>query len=182
MNAIEAVVSFRTRTFRSSITRPDNTDAYTAGDAICAVTTNDHFTFGAASDDNSKTPGRMGGPLSGTLNGIRLHSSANQATKLQGELWIFSTDITEVADNAAFAPLDAEMLTLVAIVPIASVSWYVGKADSGASGNAVAVIDNLDIPIRTAGDGRLFAQLVARNAYTPVASETFTCDLIWTTD
>ena len=182
MNAIEAVVSFRTRTFRSSITRPANTDVYAAGDAICAVTTNDHFTFGAASNDNTKTPGRMGGPLSGTINSVRLHSSANQATKLQGELWLFTSDIVNVADNAAFAPTDAEMLTLVAIVPIPLANWYVGDSTAGSVGNAVAVVIGIDMSIITAGNGILYGQLVARNSYAPVSGEVFTCDLGWRQD
>ncbi len=181
MNRIDASVGFRTRTFRSSLIRPNNTDTYTAGDVISAVTTDAHFTFGAAADDNSKRVGRAD-VMTGTINSIRLHSSANQATKLQGELWLFSTDITNVADNAAFAPSDAEMLTLVAVIPIPQSAWYVGKADSGADGNAVCCIDNIDIPARTGNSGRLYGQLVARNAYVPIASQSFTCDLIWTDD
>lgn len=177
----DARVGFRTKTFRSALTRPADTTAYAAGDVVSAVTTNDHFTFGADSDSNTKVPGRPG-LLTLTLNSVRLFSSANQSTKMQAELWLFHTDIAEVADNAAFAPTDAEMLTCVAVVPIPTAAWLVGKADSGADGNATAFIDNIDIPVRASGDGILYGQLVVRNAYTPVSGQVITCDIIVSQD
>lgn len=183
-----AVVGFRTRTYRgttsagaaASLTRPSNTDTYAAGDVISAVTTNDHFTFGAASNDQSKRTGR---PNPGTLaiNCARLWSSANQSTKLDAELWLFNIDIAEVADNSAFAPTDAEMLTLVGIIQFPMADWKVGLSTSGAGGNAVCEVRNLDFPVM-AGPGRLYGQLVARNAYTPVSAEVLVLDLVCTVD
>lgn len=189
MSDNEAVTAgFRTRTYRgttsagaaASLTRPSNTTAYAAGDVISAVTTNDHFTFGALSNDNSKRTGR---PNPGTLaiNCARLWSSANQSTKLDAELWLFHTDIAEVADNSAFAPTDTEMLTLVGIIAFPMADWKVGTATSGADGNAVCEVRNLDFPVM-AGPGRLYGQLVARNAYTPVSAEVFVVDLVTTVD
>ena len=176
MNKIDAMLGFRTKFPSATLTRPANTTAYASGDVISDATGDAHFTFGSASDDGSKMVSR---PDVGTitLNSVLLHSSANQATKLQAELWLFWADIANVADNAAFAPTDAEMLTLVTIVQIPQSAWFVGNAGSGANGNAVCVISNIDTPIKTSGNGRLYGQLVVRNAYTPVSDQVFTCVL-----
>jgi hypothetical protein len=187
-DVINASVGYRTATYRgttggganTNLTRPNNTTTYTAGNVISAVTTNDHFTFGAASDDDSKRTGRPD-PGTLTINTARLWSSANQSTKLEAELWLFNAAIGEVADNSAFAPTDAELLTLVGIIAFPASSWYAGSSTSGAGGNAVCEIRNLDFPVN-AKPGRLYGQLVARNGYTPVASEVFTLDLVTTLD
>jgi len=176
---IGAIGSFRTRTFSDSITRPSNTTAYTAGDVISEVTTNDHFTFGAASDDGSKRVTRVG-VNSGVINWARLHSSANQSTKLDCELLLFHADIAEVADNAAFAPTDAELATRVAVVDFPASFWKEGDADSGADGNALCEAMNLDIPFRALR--HLYGQLVARNGYTPISGEQFVVELGITQD
>lgn len=181
-----AVVGYRTRTYRGTtgagayLQRPNNTTTYTAGDVISAVTSNDHFTFGAASNDESKRIGRPD-PGTITLNAARLWSSANVAAKPNFELWLFNVDITEVADNSAFAPTDAEMLTLVAILEFSQSLWKVGTATVGAGGNSVCELRNLDIPINSR-PGRLYGQLVDRSGYVPVADEQFVCDLICTPD
>lgn len=182
----EAIVQFKTKVYRgntgagASLTRPSNTDPYTAGDVISAVTSNDHFTFGANSNDNSKRVGRAN-PGTMFLNAARLWSSANVATKLTAELWLFSSDIVEVADNGAFAPTDAEMLTLIGVIDFPSSSWRAGIATAGAAGNAVCEVRNIDLPMICA-KGRIYGQLVARNAYIPVSGEIFTVDLITTID
>lgn len=167
-------VGFETTFVSDSITRPANTTAYAAGDVISEVTNNDHFTF-------LKAVNTVPGKSTGTLNTVRLISSANQSTKLDAELWLFHTDIAEVADNSAFAPTDAEVATLVAIVSLPDSMWLVGNATSGAGGNAVIEVTEMNIPIK--GDsGTIYGQLVARNAYTPVSGEIFTCQLAITQD
>ena len=166
-------VGFRPVFVSDSITRPSNTTAYAAGDAISEVTSNDFFTFdGVLPISPERT---------GTLNTVRLVSSANQSTKLDGELWLFRSTFTETADNSAFAPTDAEVATLVAVVDLPSSFWIVGNAASGASGNAVIEVTNLELPV-TGDAGKLYGQLVARNAYTPVSAEVFTCELVVSQD
>lgn len=176
--------SFSYKTFQTAITRPDNTTAYASGDIIADVTTNNHFAFG----DNAATPSDDADLLlyakqarSVVLNQVVLHSSANQATKPEGELWLFDTDIAEVGDNAAFAPSDTEMLTRVAVVDIASWRWKVGTSTSGTGGNAAAEINNLDIPLYIP-KGKLWGVYVFRGAYTPIASEVWTLRLGLTRD
>lgn len=179
-DTINATAGYRTTTYRDAITRPNDTTTYTAGDVISEVTTNDHFTFGAASDDGSKRVGRPN-PGTITINAARLWSSANQTAKPSFELWLFNVDIAEVADNSAFAVTDAEMLTLVGIIDFAQGFWKVGLATIGAGGNSVCEIKNIDLPVN-ARPGRLYGQLVDRAGYIPVASEIFTVDLICSPD
>ncbi len=179
-DTINATAGYRTKTYRDAITRPSDIIQYTAGDVISEATTNDHFTFGALSDDNSKRVGRSDAG-SVTINAARLWSSANQTAKPSFELWLFNVDIAEVADNLAFAVTDTEMLTLVGIIDFAQGSWKVGLATSGAGGNSVCEIKNIDLPVLAKG-GRLYGQLVDRAGYIPVASEIFTVDLITSLD
>lgn len=184
-----SVIGFRTKTYRgttaagvtASLTRPSDTTTYAAGDVISAVTSNDHFTFGAASNDGSKRTGRSS-PGTLTINAARLWSSANQSSLyLAAEIWLFVTDIAKVADNSAFAPTDAEMLTCIGIIDFPAASWRAGIATAGADGNAVCDIRNIDLPLGCQ-PGRIYGQLVARNAYVPVSGEIFVVDLITTLD
>jgi hypothetical protein len=183
MEPTEVLTQFRTRVVRDSITRPADTTAYSAGDVISEATTNDHYTFGAAGtsalNDTKLARAEVG---TGTINKATLYSSANQATKLDAELWLFTSDITEVADNSAFAPSDAEVLTLVDIISFPTTGWKIGNATAGAGGNAVCVVVNIDRPYKTGTSGILYGQLVARNGYTPVSGEVFTVDLTVTQD
>ena len=159
-----------------SITRPSNTTAYAAGDVVSEVTTNDHLTFSLA---NLTSGFQVVG--TGKIESARCMINANQATKPDLELWLFDTDIAEVADNSAFAPTDTEILTLVGVIDFAVANFKVGLAGSGAAGNIVQQINNLDIPYKTAGDnqnGNLYGQLVVRNAYTPISAELFHVELV----
>jgi len=163
-------VRFLTVRCSDSIARPSNTTAYAAGDVISEITTNDHFTFTGIANV---------GVYTGTLDAARCFSSANKSTLPDLELWLFHTDIAEVADNAAFAPTDAEMLTLVGIVDFPVASWKIGNPAAD-TGNVVCEVRNIGLPFRLAGSASapyLYGQLVVRNAYTPVASEVFTVEL-----
>jgi hypothetical protein len=164
---------------RASFTRPNDTNAYTSGDVINNSTSSPLvLTFPRATID-------AGG--NSILQEVILTSSANQATKLDCELWLFDTTITPDNDNAVFTPTDAEMLTIVAVVAISASSWKGGDATVGAGGNALVVLPNLSIPINTrksggaagatAGTNDLYGVLVARAAYTPVAQEIFQATL-----
>lgn len=169
-------VQFNTFKGVDALTRPANTDAYAAGDVVSAVTSNDHFTFLEVNRSGTQTK-----QLGGSIATARLHSSANQATKLDGELWLFHTDIAEVADNGAFAPTDAEMLTLVGVIDFPLANWKAGIATVGAGGNAVCEAFNLGLAFKGATK-TLYGQLVVRNAYTPVSGEIFTVEIILSRD
>lgn len=180
---IEALSGFRTKIFRSTITRPANTNAYTAGYVISDTTANAHCTFG--STVGTGQPKRVGRPnrMSGVINAARLYSSQNNTSaKLDAELWLFRADIVAVADNAAIAFTDTEVLTCIGVIQLSSANWFAGLATSGAGGNSFCQVNNIDLPFISADNGLLYGQLVARNAYVPVTSEVFVVDLVITQD
>lgn len=149
----------------ASLTRPADTTAYAAGDAVTNSTTVPvAITFQNCARANAG---------SGRLIGATMVDSANQATKGIFELWVFTALPTPDNDNAAFTPTDAECATLVGIIPLNAT--FVGDATAGAGGNCVYEAAPSDFPF-TCGVGvdDLYGLMVVRNAYTPVSAETFT--------
>lgn len=142
-----------------TFTRPADTTTYAAGDVVC----------------NAATLIFPSGPKHGAavIQHAIITSSANVATKPDLELWLFDTTVTAVADNSAFAPTDAEMLTLIAVIPFPVADFKVGLSGSGASGNVACAAANLGIPISRVSDAAIYAQLVVRNAYVPTSAEVF---------
>jgi hypothetical protein len=122
----EAIKKIETLRLVSSVARPADTDAYAAGDVISAVTTNKHHEFLSG----------FRGVFQGSIEYVLCDSSANQGTKPSLELWLFHSALANVADNAAFAPSDKEMLTRIAVIALPDSSWKVGNAGSGANGNS----------------------------------------------
>ncbi len=160
----------KTSAQNQSITRPSNTTAYSDGDVI---------TSSPAAALQFKLQGQANSQLL-LLQHAMLIDSANQATKLVADLWLFSTAPTEVdADNAAWTPTDADLDNLVGIVQFESANWITGDATSGAGGNAVCRATALAIPVERKPQATtvLYGVLVARNAYTPVSGEVFTARL-----
>jgi hypothetical protein len=147
------------------LTRPANGTPYAANDVVSNVTNNDHFTF-------SKVPNR------GEIVGANLISSHPTVTNFDMSLWLFHTDIAEVADNLAFAATDAEMLTFVGRVVFPS-----GSAAGSSAAKATQVTD-VGISYQAAGAGKatfgnnLYGQLVADAGYTPLTGEILTCRLL----
>jgi hypothetical protein len=148
-------------TTAASFARPANTTTYTAGDVVCNAATL-IFPNGPASTGS-------------VLQHAVITTSANVATKPDLELWLFSATVAAVADNAAFAPTDAEMLTLVAVVEFPTADFKVGLSGAGTSGNAVCEAKNLGIPLNPASaqNAELYGQIVVRNAYEPISAEAF---------
>lgn len=151
-----------------SFTRPADTTAYAAGDAIAdsasAPTVN----------EIAKCARKTGG--GGLIESVILIDSANVATALEAELWIFDKTVTPDNDNAAFTPTDAEAETVVAIIPLTT--SYVGDATAGAGGNRVYLPAAVNKKFKCQANSRsLFWALVARNAYVPVSAEKFTVKL-----
>lgn len=138
-------------------TRPDNTTAYTAGDVInesASVGTTWNFANVVKASNKS-----------GIIKQVTLAHSSYEATLPVLELWLFHTDPTADNDNAAFTPTDAELGDLVGVVPL--VTPYQGST------NAV-FISQPDLQFTCASaDSDLYGVLVVRNAYTPLAEETF---------
>jgi hypothetical protein len=156
-------------TVATTVTRPSDTNQYTANDAWSDSTsapTTGGFTFTSAARQS-------GG--SGVITDVVIVSSANQATLMQGEIWIFDTAVTAINDNAAFTVSDTEYLTAVAIIPFTMVS--IGNATSGAGGNVGVQVSGLNIGFTTVGSANLRFLIKVINAYTPVSAETLTVRL-----
>jgi len=176
MQNIKAIRSLKQKRVSSAVIRPADVTAYASGDVLSAVTTDAHMEFIVSE----------GGKYTGTILSLIANTSASVATKPDLELWLFHTDIAEVADNLAFAPTDAEMLTLVGVVDIPVANWKVGTVTAGAAGNSAQVVAGINLPYVTTpatrsgstNTGTLYGQLVHRAAYTPVSGEVFTVDLV----
>lgn len=161
-------VGGRTVKVNSSFTRPADTNTYAAGDALADST--------SAPTVNTVTNAARINAGSGVILNATLLDSANVAAAGSFEVWIFDTTWTPDNDNAVFTPTDAELATLVAIVPF-NVS-YVGDATVGAGGNRVYQSDPVNRGFVCGASSRnLFWALVLRNAFTPVSAEIFTLRL-----
>lgn len=141
------------------VTRPADTTAYAAGDAISnsttAPTTGGFTLTGAAR--------KSGG--SGIITDVIVTSSNDPATRLAGELYLFNQSVTNINDNAAFAVSDTEIKTCVGVVPF---SFF----DAG--NNGLAHMTGLNILFTCSGSADLRFLLRARNAYTPANAEVIT--------
>lgn len=154
-----------------TFTRPADTTAYAGGDVATAVTTPVTMPF-------TGIP-RIAGD-GAIIQSAIITSSAAVATKFDCELWLFSSDITDIdSDNSAFTPTDAQMETLVGVIAFPVASWKGGDGTTGAGGNAMCSVGNIQIGIQS---DNIYGVLIARSAYTPVASEKFTVKLAFVTD
>ncbi len=143
-------------TLTASITRPADSNAYAANDAYAQSTsaplTGGYMLLGAART--------LGG--SGKITDAIVVASA--ATAYVGELWLFNTRVTAIADNAAFTITDAEALTLVGIIPFST-------SDTTAA-NAVSYITGLDYRYTcAANDTSLYFLVKVMGVVTPGSAE-----------
>ena len=163
---LQSTVGGVSKQIQVNFTRPSDTTAYASGDVVCNSTS-------APVIMTFTNCARVSGGT-GILIGGALMSSANVATKLSGELWIFTATVSMDNDNAVFTPTDTEMATLVGVIPFTT--WYVGDATSGAGGNAWSDASSISFPY-TCATTSLYGILIARNAYVPVSAEVFTSTL-----
>lgn len=150
-----------------SYTRPADTTAYTAGDALSNSTSAPvALIFRNAVRDGSSI-----------LEAAICVDSVAAGTKPDLELWLFHTTPTPVNDNSAFAISDAEALTLVGVVSFPVANF---KASSN---NCVCQTADIALPVhgvlgqRARKTQDLFGLVVVRNAYTPASAEVFTFNL-----
>jgi len=146
-------------TVSTDITRPADTTAYAANDALSDSTsapTAGGFTFTNAA--------RASGG-SGIITDAIITTAADAATLLQGEIWLFNTSVTNINDNAAFAVSDAEIKTCVGKIAFT-------LEDAGNNGFFHAT--NLNIGFTCSGSANLRFLVKVKNAYTPVSAEVLT--------
>lgn len=145
-------------------TRPADTTTYAAGDVISESTSaGTVWTF----------PWSRSVGLGGILQDALLVSSVSQSLKLDADLYLFDTTIaSNLNDNAAFAPTDAEMKTLLTVVS------FLGGAAKVGSGNASTELNAISRSLAcAAASSNIFGVLVARNAYIPTSGEDVTIRL-----
>lgn len=155
---VPLVVAAGIATASTDLTRPADTTAYAAADAISDSTsapTAGGFTLTGVARASGK---------SGVITDM-IVTSSNPAGGLNAELWVFDTAVTAVNDNAAFAISDAEVKTLVAVVPF--------TLAAGAN-NAAAHIQNLMAGFTTVGSANLRYLIRVVSAYTPISGEVIT--------
>lgn len=143
--------------------RPSDTTQYGAGEVVGSM-----ITFVDA--------GRVVGGSGWILGGI-LIDSANAATVLQSEVWLFDRLTTAAADNTAFSVTDAQMANFIGLIQF--LTPFIGLATADAAGNLVnnGTLTNY-IAYKCATDSKdLYGILITRNTYTPYASELFTIKL-----
>ena len=145
-------------------TRPADTTTYAAGDVISESTSaGTVWTFPFA-----RTNG-----LGGILQDAALVNSTAQTLKMDADLYLFDTAPTSnLNDNVAFAPTDAEMKTLLTVI-----SFLGGNGKVG-SGNFSNEMTGLARVLQCASaQSSVFGVLVARNAYVPTSAEDVTIRL-----
>ncbi len=144
----------RCRNVPATFTRPANATQYAAGEVMGDASV---MTFNRVASENL---------ASSVIQHAICIDSASETVKPDLELWLFDTTVTADADNAAFTPTDAEMLTLIDVIEFPSSAWKVGTA----GGNSVNVQRNLGIPVKPNGT-EIYGVMVVRNTYTPVSGE-----------
>ena len=158
-------VGFRTVEILKFITRPANTTAYAADDAISDTSADNLYNFNNA----ARSPGG-----SGTIDKCVIVDSADAATRPDLELWLFNTPPAKTTDNSAWAVSDTELNFLTGIIVLPAGDFKRGAA----SGNLAQMQANLGIPfVCRPSSTSLYGQLVVRNAYTPASGEIFTITL-----
>lgn len=146
-------------TVSTDVTRPADTTAYAANDAISDSTsapTSGGFTL-------SNIARKSGGSV--LITDIIVTSSNDPATPLQGEIFLFNTSVTNINDNAAFAVSDSEIKTCVG---------RVGFALEDVGNNDFYHAQNVNILATCSGSANLRFLLRAKNAYTPASAEVLT--------
>ena len=152
----------------ATLTRPNNTTAYAAGDAISD----------SASAPTAQTiqVGKIDGDA-GFIHVANLIDSNKAATPADLDVWIFEAAYTPTNDNAAFDLSDAEALNVIAII-----EFDTAGAHTTAS-NRVFHHDTHGIPFKcVSGTKNLYWAVVCGGTLTPIANETFTLKLGITED
>ena len=124
--------------------------AYSAGDAVGGL-----LTFANAA--------RVAGG-GGVIKDLIILDDAGQDAEL--ELWLFNATITAMADNAAWAPSEADLRKLVAIISTSDGAWFAAGTPSAAR---VEASQRYDLTATS-----MFGQLVTRGTPTFAATDDVT--------
>lgn len=142
-----------------TLTRPNDTTAYTAGDIInnSGSSVLPNFDFSAICPPGTKLQ----------ITGIQiLDEFGTAATKLQTNIHFFNADALTgytPTDNAAFNPTFAEVNSK----RLGSVTGITSNATFGTNAYVVTLNTNFSFVTQTAAVGKLYFALCPSNAYTP---------------
>lgn len=158
----------------ASITRPANSTQFTAGDVIGSSAAPFALVFNDVTREAS---------LGGMIVDAVCISNAYSATPPNARLYLFDESVAGSSDNAAFAPTDAEMETLVGVVDFSS--WESGIPTASAAGNMASFRAGVNLPFHPTYRkvdaynevASLWGVLVERSTYTPTTGEKFTVRL-----
>jgi len=143
-----------------TITRPANATQYAAGDVIGDTGGSGIMTITGAARVN-------GG--SGMIVSVTVIDSAVETVKPNLELYLFDTAPAGIADNAPWAPSDAEMKRLLGYIDLDNTPLVT------ANNCTYRVTSHNPIPFKClAGSKDLYCVLVERGTYTPISGEVFT--------
>lgn len=147
-------------TIQTSFIRPANVTAYAAGDAVAdAAAVAGGFTLAGMA--------RVSGG-GGIITDMLVTSDNDPATRLVGEVWLFNQSVTSIADNAAYAVSDAEILTCIGCIPFATFD---------AGNNSFSQVAGLNMLYNCVGSANLRFLMRTRNAYTPASGEAISVTL-----
>jgi hypothetical protein len=145
-------------TIDNNFTRPGDTTAYAAGDAL-----NNSTTVPAVLTLTSIASAAGSG---GVIQEVILVDESNAGTIGSFYLWVTDTTFTPNNDNAAMALSTTILRTVVAVIPL-TLNWAASTTGRVYSSGAVS------IPFKTTGTANLFCTIQAGNAYTPANAGRF---------
>lgn len=153
----------------STITRPADTTAYTAGDLVA-----NSVTAGSVSALQFSTLARVSGG-SGVIVGASIQKSTNVVTNAAFRLHLFNTitTFTSAGDNSALSTVVVASakgylgyVDITAMVGFSDVAWGTGAPDN--TRGSIPYVATAQI---------IYGILEARGAYTPASGEVFTITL-----
>jgi hypothetical protein len=150
-----------TKTPTATLTRPNDTNTYTAGDAVADSTS-------APTALTFANCARIAGGT-GFLTGAQMIDKSNQAVLWDIELWVFNDTVTPTNDQDPFNLSDADILKCVGVFHFTT--SYQGLA--GTSGNRYWETEPAMKSFTAVGTS-LYGLVVVRNAYVALANEVLT--------
>lgn len=121
--------------------------AYSANDVVGGL-----LSFGDTMEGRVTFGGINQPGAAGTIRRLSIVDDDNEKAALK--LWLFNAAPTAFLDNAAFAPLIADLDKVITIIPIATTDYTTVNA------NAIGLVENLGRSFRLATDGPLYGYLV----------------------
>lgn len=155
-----AIIVSKQVTVTATYTRPPDTNAYAANDAISNSTSAPSvLTFSGCARINA------GG---GAIVGAKLIMDEKNAIIADFHLWLFDTSPTAINDNAAFAPSTAETANVTAPILIS------GALMTDGSNSRIQLGSFTPVPFRCAAASKaLYGLLQTRTPFTPKNGGTF---------